>query len=78
MLQDVAAPPPPARPDGAPAPLPEKKHLREMAVRVIARLNIELRKCGERGLDPMTINRLQYLLQEELEQRTPKVDNSDA
>lgn len=40
---------------------------RELAVRVIAKLNIELRKAGTTPLDPVIIDRLEHLLREALE-----------
>lgn len=48
---------------------------RNLAVQVVAKLNMELRKCGERTLSPVTIDRLQYLLREALEQQGSDVDN---
>ncbi|MFQ6022044.1 MAG: hypothetical protein ACE5NW_04930 [Acidiferrobacterales bacterium] len=49
---------------------------RNMAVQVIAKLNMELRKCGERALSPAIIDRLQLLLREALEQQTANRDNN--
>ncbi|MFQ5756019.1 MAG: hypothetical protein ACE5H7_07970 [Acidiferrobacterales bacterium] len=49
---------------------------RNLAVRVVAKLNMELRKCGERALSPATIDRLQYLLSEALAQKPSNVDPS--
>ncbi|MEE8513061.1 MAG: hypothetical protein V3S36_10495 [Acidiferrobacterales bacterium] len=49
---------------------------RDLAVRVVAKLNMELRKCGERALSPATIDRLQYLLSEALAQKPLNVDPS--
>ena len=49
--------------DGA---LPTPEQAREIAVHVVARLNIELRKGGAAPLDPSTIDRLQQLLREAL------------
>jgi hypothetical protein len=78
VLQDVALPPPestPPAPAAASAPLtslPLPEHARQVAVQVIARLNVELRKIGERGLDPKTVDRLQYLLREVLEKTNEK------
>lgn len=46
------------------APPPERA--REIAVRVIAKLNIELRKAGNATLDPVIIDRLEQLLREAL------------
>ena len=62
----------------APTPLkapPPSSQAREIAVKVVAKLNIELRKCGERALDPRTIDRLQYVLHDALEAEGAKVDN---
>ena len=70
VLNDIAAPPP-----STAAGVPSADRARDIAVRTIAKLNIELRKRGERGLDPITIDRLQQLLQEELEQQAANVDN---
>lgn len=58
-------------------PLPQPTRSRDLAVRVIARLNIEMRKEGGLGLEPQTIIRLQALLQEELEQQAANMDNTD-
>jgi hypothetical protein len=49
---------------------------RSLAVQVVAKLNTELRKCGERALSPATVDRLQYLLREVLERGAAVVDNS--
>jgi hypothetical protein len=46
-------------------------HARALAVQIVAKLNSELRKCGERALTPATIERLQYLLREALEGKVP-------
>ncbi len=40
-----------------------------LAVQIIAKLNMELRKCGERALSPAIISRLQYLLRDALAPR---------
>ncbi len=58
-------------------PLPKPTRSRDLAVRVIAKLNIEMRKEGGPGLVPQTIKRLQTLLQEELEQQAANMDNTD-
>ena len=55
-----------------PAPLPpapSSRDLHQVAVRVIAKLNIELRKAGKPPLDAKTINRLQQLLKEAMERK---------
>jgi hypothetical protein len=60
-----------------PVPLAAPKtEARNVAVNVIAKLNMELRKCGERALSPVTIDRLQFLLREVLEQYAKGVENS--
>ncbi|MFB3047430.1 MAG: hypothetical protein ACE10A_14150 [Acidiferrobacterales bacterium] len=60
-----------------PVPLASPKaEARNVAVNVIAKLNLELRKCGERALSPVTIDRLQFLLREALEQYAKGVENS--
>jgi hypothetical protein len=64
VLKDVAdlkAPPAP--------PLPEVSQARDIAIRVIARLNIERRKSGEKPLDIKTIERLQQYLADALNKR---------
>lgn len=48
---------------------------RNLAVQVVAKLNTELRKCGERALSPATVDRLQYLLREVLERGSAVVDD---
>ncbi|MFQ5938061.1 MAG: hypothetical protein ACE5LB_16795, partial [Acidiferrobacterales bacterium] len=53
-----------------------KTEARNVAVNVIAKLNMELRKCGERTLSPVTIDRLQFLLREALERYAKDVENS--
>jgi hypothetical protein len=49
---------------GAGTPKPDR--VREIAIKVVAKLNIELRKCGERGLEARTVDRLNFLLREAL------------
>ncbi len=49
---------------------------RNLAIQIVAKLNMELRKCGERALSPATVDRLQYLLREALAQGGSDVDNS--
>lgn len=77
MPAPEAAVPPALEDDGIPvlseiadlpadAPLPEPERARELAIRVIARLNIERRKAGQAPLDIKTIERLQQLLREAL------------
>lgn len=79
VLHEVAAPPPraPLLPAAVDAePLPGNDRARDIAIRVIARLNIELRERGQPGLEPVLINRLQRVLREELAQHAPNMDNS--
>lgn len=69
VLDDVAlAPPGIAKP--APASPSSPDRVREMAIKIIARLNIEMRKAGKQPLDAKTINRLQQLLREALEKES--------
>jgi hypothetical protein len=68
VLQDVVSPPPPGSHSGsADAPAIDPQKLRDLSVRVVARLNIELRKRGESPLDARLIDRLQGLLRDEWE-----------
>ncbi|HEX7044625.1 MAG TPA: hypothetical protein VF203_08415 [Burkholderiales bacterium] len=60
-VADLRAPPAP--------PLPDAAQARDIAIRVIARLNIERRKAGEAPLDIKTIERLQQYLAEALLKR---------
>ncbi len=62
--------------DPAPHALPAADRVREIAIKAIARLNIELRTCGERPLDARMVDRLQYVLREVLEQSTANVENT--
>ena len=71
VLNDVVVPP---IVDAA-APLPPPARARELAVRVIAKLNIELRKAGNTPLDPTMIDRLEHLLREALEIAAAKPEN---
>jgi hypothetical protein len=66
VLEDVALAPPKVN---KPAPVSPSSpdRMREVAVRVIARLNIELRKAGKPPLDAKTVHRLQQLLREAME-----------
>ena len=72
VLREVATPPP----SDSNEPLPESTHARDLAIRVIAKLNIELKRKGEPSLDPTTVNRLQALLRKELEQQAANMDNT--
>jgi len=58
------------------APLPSPDRARDIAIRVAARLNIELRKSGRRGLNTPVIIRLAQLLRDALAQAPPNSDNS--
>lgn len=69
LLEDEVTP-------GPPATSLDPKQARELAIRAIARLNIELRKAGERGLEVKTIQRLQALLREELEKAGTTGENT--
>ncbi|GEM_PF-2335982 len=70
VLEDVHLAAPPA-PKLAP-PVPAPANVRDMAIKVIAKLNIELRKSGEQTLSPKLVNRLQQLLGETLKQKETK------
>jgi hypothetical protein len=59
------------------APLPTPDRARDIAIRVAARLNIELRKSGRRGLNTPAIIRLAQLLRDALAQAQSNMDNSD-
>ncbi len=48
-------------------PLPAPDRAREIVVRAVAKLNVEMRKSGSAGLDTRTILRLQQLIRQELE-----------
>jgi hypothetical protein len=64
VLNEVADISAPAAP-----PLPEVAQARDIAIRVIAKLNIERRKLGEKPLDIKTIERLQQYLADALNKR---------
>lgn len=53
----------------------ESPKLRQLAIRVVARLNIELRRGNERPLKARTVDRLQQILREELETLEANVEN---
>jgi len=61
----------PAAPTPSPSSAP-RKPVRDIAVRTVAKLNIELRRCGERTLDPRMVDRLQFVLQELLNDESVK------
>ena len=73
VLKEVVAPPagsallaePPA--SRTPPPRPSADRARDLVVRAVAKLNIEMRRTGGVGLDTKTILRLQQLIREELE-----------
>lgn len=72
VLNEVVAPPagsaPAKSPVASPAvPPPASDHARDVVVRAVARLNVEMRKTGGTGLDTKTILRLQQLIRQELE-----------
>jgi hypothetical protein len=67
VLSDVVAP------GHAPSPPPADAH--SLAIRVIARANIERRKRGEPQLDPKTVHQIELILEEELEKAAPKGEN---
>ena len=48
-------------------PLPAPDRARDIVVRAVAKLNVEMRKHGGTGLDTKTILRLQQLIRRELE-----------
>lgn len=70
VLNEVVAPPAgstlPTDPSAAP-PLPGPDRARDIVVRAVAKLNVEMRKSGGAGLDTRTILRLQQLIRQELE-----------
>lgn len=73
VLSDVVVPAPelelapPETRKTAELPFGPPEQVRQLAIRVVAKLNIELRKAGERPLAARTIDRLQYVLGEEIE-----------
>jgi hypothetical protein len=67
----------PKRPANLSLPLPAPSRAHDLAVRTVARLNIELRKSGKRPLDPKVIARLAMMLRETLESDAAKVENKD-
>lgn len=78
VLNNVAQVPPAEAFTLEPSPLPTPapkvatSDLHQTAVRVIAKLNIELRKSGKTPLDAKAINRLQQLLKEALDKKNTK------
>ena len=73
ILHEVVAPPAGSTLAGGPAspatepPLPAPDRARDIVVRAVAKLNVEMRKSGGAGLDTKTILRLQQLIRRELE-----------
>jgi hypothetical protein len=75
VLNEVVAPPAgsvptPATPPAPPLPAPDRA--RDLVVRAVAKLNVEMRKTGGAGLDTKTILRLQQLIRQELEKSGDK------
>lgn len=75
VLNEVVAPPAgsvptPATPPAPPLPAPDRA--RDLVVRAVAKLNVEMRKSGGTGLDTKTILRLQQLIRQELEKSGEK------
>jgi len=73
VLHEVVAPPAGGALVGGPVspttepPLPAPDRARDIVVRAVAKLNVEMRKSGGTGLDTKTILRLQQLIRRELE-----------
>jgi hypothetical protein len=73
VLHEVVAPPAGSALAGEPVPptteppLPAPDRARDIVVRAVAKLNVEMRKSGVAGLDTKTILRLQQLIRRELE-----------
>ena len=73
VLHEVVAPPAGSALAGGPMspatepPLPAPDRARDIVVRAVAKLNVEMRKSGGAGLDTKTILRLQQLIRRELE-----------
>lgn len=61
--------------DNLDLPLPAPSRAHDLAVRTVAKLNIELRKAGKRPLDAKVITRLAMMLRETLESDAAKVEN---
>ena len=76
VLHEVVAPPsgsmlaPATPPPQTPLPAPDRA--RDIVVRAVAKLNVELRKSGGAGLDTKTILRLQKLIRQEMEKHGEK------
>ncbi|MHB8534679.1 MAG: hypothetical protein ACYDBW_04450 [Sulfuricaulis sp.] len=67
VLREVVAPPSGSKLAPLAAPLPASDRARDIVVRAVAKLNVELRKSGGAGLDTKTILRLQKLIRQEME-----------
>ncbi len=89
VLHNAVFVPPPETPPPEPAagsrtgapvqfevPLPPATTAREIAIQVAARVNVELRRSGRRGLSSDVIARLALLLREALAQAAANRDNS--
>lgn len=79
FVPPTAPPPPPetpALPLQTEIPLPSPDNAREIAIQVAARLNVELKKSGRRGLSSEAILRLTQLLRDALAQAAANVDNT--
>jgi hypothetical protein len=77
VLRDVASPAKASKPKTAsPKPQSTKELAHTLAIRSIARLNIELRGRGKPELEPLLVNRLQRILELELDQQAANVENS--
>lgn len=79
VLRDVASPATvtktrPASSTSKPQTTKELAHT--LAIRAIARLNIELRERGKPELEALLVNRLQRILEQELDQQAANVENS--
>ena len=78
VLRDVASPA--KAPESAPSKQDQPQSTKELAhilaIRSIARLNIELRQRGKPELEPLLVNRLQRILEQELDQQAANVENS--
>ena len=75
----VASPTPSAdsrlTPAATPSLPPGGVQARDIALKAIAKLNIQLRKSGKRSLEPLMVDRLQYVLKEILDQGGSNMDN---
>lgn len=63
---------------GDPTPAPAatgSAAARQIAVRAVARLNIELRRAGRAPLEPATVDRLASILRDVLAEAAPNMDN---